>query len=326
MKAFTASVLAAIVALKVNALGIPTGDTVSQIQPPPGTRGTLPRTPCLAVITAQNNQSVIIDDCTAETELRAFRVTNGGSTTGAGPAGPIVLFNTLCLEPAGPIASGTKVQINACDATKPSQNWQWNSNGTVNIAGSNQCLDLTDGNLSNGIQMQIFACSLGNKNQIWSANTLQNPIREVAALNNGLTCIGANSSANGSPVFSISCLDNNTRKVWSVPQLGHGNHGAFKLAFGDFDGSAPIKCLDVTNGVSAPGTKLQLWDCVTNSANQDFFPTLSNTIQWEGSNVTAPGLCISGASTTGQQLQLQRCSLTDGNQLWSENVPPPTTI
>jgi hypothetical protein len=27
-----------------------------------------------------------------------------------------------------------------------------NSNGTVNITGSNQCLDLTDGNLSSGIQ------------------------------------------------------------------------------------------------------------------------------------------------------------------------------
>lgn len=141
------------------------GDTVFQIQPPPGTRGTLPRTPCLAVITAQNNQSVIIDDCTAETELRAFRVTNGGSTTGAGPAGPIVLFNTLCLEPAGAIASGTKVQINTCDTTKPSQNWQWNSNGTVNIAGSNQCLDLTDGNLSNGIQVSQEAPRLSD--QIW---------------------------------------------------------------------------------------------------------------------------------------------------------------
>jgi len=107
----------------------------------------------LTVITAQSNQSVFIDDCTAETELRAFRVPQGGSTTGAGTPGPILLFNTLCLDVAGPIVSGTKVQINTCDATKPSQNWQWNSNGTVNIAGTNQCLDLTDGNLSNGIQV-----------------------------------------------------------------------------------------------------------------------------------------------------------------------------
>lgn len=81
---------------------------------------------------------------------------NGGATTGAGIAGPITIFTHFCLEvTGGNTASGTKVEVNSCDPNNPNQNqvWQWNSNGTINWAGTNKCLDLTNGNLTNGNQV-----------------------------------------------------------------------------------------------------------------------------------------------------------------------------
>ena len=119
-------------------------------------RGPFPRTPCLTGATAADATALYIQDCTGSTEQRGFHVVNGGSTTGAGPAGPITIFNTFCLEvTGGSTTSGTKVEINSCDSSNPNQIWQWNSNGTVNWAGTNKCLDLTNGNLTNGNPVRL---------------------------------------------------------------------------------------------------------------------------------------------------------------------------
>ncbi|HEV7737287.1 MAG TPA: ricin-type beta-trefoil lectin domain protein [Chlamydiales bacterium] len=101
--------------------------------------------------------------------------------------------------------------------------------------------------------------------------------------------MGAESSDNGSPVRGVSCTDPTARKVWIVPQAGHGNRGSIRVAFGT-DGTAPVKCLDVTNGINANGTKLQLWDCTANNVNQNWFPN-GVAIQWSGANGANP-MCI----------------------------------
>jgi hypothetical protein len=118
-------------------------------------------------------------------------------------------------------------------------------------------------------------------------------------------CMGANSSTNGSPVFITSCSDTTSRKVWTLPEIGHGNSGSYQLAFGP-DGTAPMKCLTAADGVAAPGTKLQLWDCIAGSASQFFLPT--SFIRWEGTNA-AQGLCVdltNGITTAGNQVSERR--------------------
>ena len=114
-------------------------------------------------------------------------------------------------------------------------------------------------------------------------------------------CMGANSSANGSPVFITDCSDTSALKVWELPQIGHGNSGTYRLAFGA-DGGAPVKCLDVTDGQAVPGTKLQLWDCTPGDENQFFIPT--GVIRWEGTGLLG-ALCVdltNGIQTKGNQL------------------------
>ncbi|KJA16569.1 carbohydrate-binding module family 13 protein [Hypholoma sublateritium FD-334 SS-4] len=317
----TSAILLATISLNsVAGLGIP--DNIDDFQIQPLVRGSFPRTPCLTVTSPVNGSALIIQDCTTLESQRGFRVVSGGSTTGAGLPGSILVFNNFCLEVAGgSTASGTKVEANSCDPSNNNQAWQWNSNGTINWAGTNKCLDLTNGNLTNGNQMQIWTCIEGNQNQIWSANGLANPLDEVSLNSNPNLCMAANSSANGSPVFITDCSDASSRKVWSVPQVGHGNSGSYQLSFGT-DGAGPIKCLDVTDGQVVPGTKLQLWDCTTGNANQFFTPT--TVIRWEITGLVG-GLCVDltdGIQTKGNQLQMWNCTTGDTNQIWNDVEPP----
>jgi hypothetical protein len=127
------------------------------VQLQPTTRGSFPRTPCITVFAAANGSEVVINDCSAATQQRGWNVVAGGSTTGAGTATNIQIFNSFCLEVTGGVNhSGTKVEINSCVPGNPNQQWQWNSNGTVQWAGTNKCLDLTNGDLSNGNQVSFF--------------------------------------------------------------------------------------------------------------------------------------------------------------------------
>ncbi|KAF9482654.1 hypothetical protein BDN70DRAFT_874844 [Pholiota conissans] len=121
-------------------------------------------------------------------------------------------------------------------------------------------------------------------------------------------CMAANSSDNGAPVFITSCSDTTSQKVWTLPQIGHGNSGRYALAFGP-GGTAPIKCLDVTDGQdgqAAPGTKLQLWDCTTDhDISQGFLPT--GVIAWQASGFN--GLCVDltdGIKNKGNQVGLSQ--------------------
>ena len=114
--------------------------------------------------------------------------------------------------------------------------------------------------------------------------------------------MAANSSANGAPVFITPCSDTTSHKVWTLPQIGHGNSGRYELAFGP-GGTAPIKCLDVTNGQMVSGTKLQLWDCApANNINQFFIPT--GVIRWDATSFLN-GLCVDltdGIKNKGNQV------------------------
>ncbi|KIJ52017.1 carbohydrate-binding module family 13 protein [Sphaerobolus stellatus SS14] len=283
-----------------------------------------PRTPCLTVFSAANGSALVIEDCSVSTEQRIFEFTQPAGTT----IGQIQIFNTFCLQ-APQATNGAKVNINSCDGTA-GQQWVWNTHGQIKWAGTQDesfCLDLTDGNLNNGNQLQIWQCddSLANRNQIWSTAAILQPISEVVntAASGSSLCMAANSTANGAPVFAVPCDDTTSRKVWNAPQPGHGNTGLYQLAFGD-DGAGPVKCLDVTDGIDAPGTKLQVWDC-TDGPNQRWLPT--GQIRWNGIAQNFP-MCVDltdGNVSPGNQLQIWNCTDGNTNQFWTPIAPSPQT-
>ncbi|KAF7364548.1 hypothetical protein MVEN_00323800 [Mycena venus] len=85
------------------------------------------------------------------------------------------------------------------------------------------------------------------------------------------------------------------------------------------------KCLDVTGGSAADGTKMQIWTCTGGNTNQAWSLT-GSTIQW-----SAHSSCLdltSGNVTNGNIMQIWTC--TGGiNQQWTRTtgpgtLPPPT--
>ncbi|KAJ6600671.1 ricin B lectin domain-containing protein [Mycena sp. CBHHK59/15] len=70
------------------------------------------------------------------------------------------------------------------------------------------------------------------------------------------------------------------------------------------------KCLDVPNGSTANGVKLQIWTCAAGNTNQ-LFQNHRGQIEWSGT-----GKCIdltNGSSTNGNPIQLWDCAVPDNN-------------
>lgn len=100
-----------------------------------------------------------------------------------------------------------------------------------------------------------------------------------------LVCLAASGSTNGSPVISIPCSTSDpATRSWTVTKGGNtGNAPASTITI--FGGT---KCLDVTGGVNADGTKLQIFDCFAGNTNQLFnvhsVSNTASTITWTGKN------------------------------------------
>ncbi|KAJ7028597.1 ricin B lectin domain-containing protein [Mycena alexandri] len=113
-------------------------------------------------------------------------------------------------------------------------------------------------------------------------------------------CLTAASNTNGAAVEIEDCVAaGSTSQKWT-------NTGTTLQIFGN-------KCLDVTNGATADGTKLQIWTCATGNTNQEWM-TFGSSIQW------SPSSCLdltNGVQTDGNLAQIWTC--TDGpNQQWTQ--------
>lgn len=78
----------------------------------------------------------------------------------------------------------------------------------------------------------------------------------ITAGANAKKCLRADNS-NGAPVVLADCTGGDDQE-WKF-----GPNGAISLYSG-------AKCLDVTGGTNTNGNKLQVWDCVVKSTNQEF--------------------------------------------------------
>ncbi|KAF8202645.1 ricin B lectin domain-containing protein, partial [Mycena galopus ATCC 62051] len=96
-------------------------------------------------------------------------------------------------------------------------------------------------------------------------------------------CLTAASNTDGAAVEIEDCVaGGSTSQAWTIS-------GSTLQIYGD-------KCLDVTGGLDADGTLLQVWTCTTADSNQQW--TLSgNTIQWSGTSECVD--LTSGAATDG---------------------------
>ncbi|KAF8178397.1 alginate lyase-domain-containing protein [Mycena galopus ATCC 62051] len=113
-------------------------------------------------------------------------------------------------------------------------------------------------------------------------------------------CLTAQSNADSGAVTIQACTSAAAQK-WTF------NDGSVKI-FGS-------KCLDVTDGKTNNGNKLQIWTCSTNNPNQQFWWTDDQHFAW-----TNHGKCIDltdGNQADGNNPQIWDCASGDPNQIWN---------
>lgn len=76
------------------------------------------------------------------------------------------------------------------------------------------------------------------------------------------------------------------------------------------------KCLDVTDGSTADGTKLQVWTCSSGNTNQRFtYSFWDMTLKWTNTN-----MCLDltdGSTADGNRPQIWTCGSENPNQVWN---------
>ncbi|KAF9263065.1 hypothetical protein L218DRAFT_959572 [Marasmius fiardii PR-910] len=133
-------------------------------------------------------------------------------------------------------------------------------------------------------------------------------------------CISAPSNADGAAVVIHDCnTEDTTKHNWDFSKVSGQNVGPQQIKiYGN-------KCLDVTDGRGADGTRLQIWSCANGNTNQLWMALSDSTYQWAGTN-----WCLDltdGILTDGSQLQIWTCGGNNPNQIWNANpsvaiVPP----
>ncbi|KIJ36191.1 carbohydrate-binding module family 13 protein [Sphaerobolus stellatus SS14] len=73
----------------------------------------------------------------------------------------------FCLDAGSSPANGVQMKIWTCYSGVAQQTWTY-SNNKLALSVQSQCLDLTNGDLTNGNVLQTWQCSAGNTNQIWT--------------------------------------------------------------------------------------------------------------------------------------------------------------
>ncbi|KAJ7625142.1 carbohydrate-binding module family 13 protein, partial [Mycena rosella] len=77
--------------------------------------------------------------------------------------------DTYCLDAGVPAdyADGVQMKIWKCFSGLAQQTWNKLESGQIQLANTNFCLDLTNGDTTNRNVLQIWTCTAGDTNQIW---------------------------------------------------------------------------------------------------------------------------------------------------------------
>ncbi|KAF7369740.1 hypothetical protein MVEN_00305700 [Mycena venus] len=310
---FSSALFAALVAMGSSLSASAAG--LSEIQSLNPTFGNAGIQGCMSVAENADGEPLIVHNCNSESLTnQGWNATFYGRTS-TDPE-QIRVFGNKCIDVKdGVNADGTKLQIWTCTAGNKNQLWISETDDTFRWAGTNKCIDLTDGKITDGNVLQIYTCDSKNSNQKWRGRP--NPDTTEPAyikLNSAFEdyCFAAASDTDGAEVAIVGCLTNpnsNYLKTFPNGQI------AWNVPVAPLTGQIKIfnnKCLDVPNGSTANGVKLQIWTCAAGNTNQVFeVHPAHGQIEWSGK-----GKCLdlpSGNTTNGNRIQLWDCAVPDNN-------------
>ncbi|GLB44971.1 putative G-X-X-X-Q-X-W domain-containing protein [Lyophyllum shimeji] len=107
-----------------------------------------------------NGTPVQIYDCN-ETQAQKWRISAGSTHVRLDDS-------NFCLDAGSSPANGVGMKIWQCYEGLPAQSWTYTQNKHLQLSGTAQCLDLTDGSTANSNKVQTWECSASNTNQVWT--------------------------------------------------------------------------------------------------------------------------------------------------------------
>ncbi|KAJ7703936.1 ricin B lectin domain-containing protein [Mycena rosella] len=274
---------------------------------------------CISTADNEDGSPLVIHDCNTEDTANQDWQLSFFDKENAGPQ-PITIFGDKCIDVTGGVnADGTKLQIWTCSAGNTNQEWISVNDFTLQWAGTNKCIDLSGGTIADGTVLQIWTCTANDENQKWSGEPNPDTTEtglitggDFSAGGGGPYCIAAASDVDGAEVTLVGCLNSDFHTTFP-----NGNI-TWLLPVAPLTGSLMTfnnKCLDVPNGSTANGVKLQIWTCAAGNTNQ-MFQNHNGQIEWSGM-----GKCLDltdGESVNGNPIQLWDCAAptTNPNQDW----------
>ncbi|GLB34535.1 putative G-X-X-X-Q-X-W domain-containing protein [Lyophyllum shimeji] len=109
-----------------------------------------------------NGTPVQIYDCNG-TGAQKWRLTRGNTKVQ-------VAGTNFCLDAGSAPASGVGLKIWTCYENLAAQSWYYTNDNRVALFNQGQCVDLTNGVLTNSNQVQTWQCTDNNTNQIWTGS------------------------------------------------------------------------------------------------------------------------------------------------------------
>ncbi|KAF7760931.1 CAZyme family CBM13 [Agaricus bisporus var. burnettii] len=79
-----------------------------------------------------------------------------------------VAGKNFCLDAGKAPTNGTKLKIWTCYPNLPAQTWYYTDDKRISLKDSGFCMDLTGGSNENYNPVQVWKCTNGNANQIWT--------------------------------------------------------------------------------------------------------------------------------------------------------------
>ena len=188
-----------------------------------------------------------------------------------------------------------------------------NEKATQITDGNGGCLDLPNGNTTNGTLLHIWQCDSNGLNQTWFVDSAGS-IHYGA---NPLKCIDfpAQDLVNGVPTdeTQLQIWDCNNHagpdQMWKLTPASSG----YQIQFA----ADTAKCVELRNGSSANNTPVQIFDC-NGTTGQSWFSVMASPvqpIQVQDGN----GACLQphgGATANGTLLELDVCTASGAGQGW----------
>ncbi|KAF7791069.1 hypothetical protein EIP86_002030 [Pleurotus ostreatoroseus] len=220
----------------------------------------------------QDGTAVQIYDCNG-TPAQRWNIQRGNTK--------IHLASTnFCLDAGSNPASGVGMKIWQCFDNLPAQQWYYTDDNRIAVENQGQCLDLTNGVLTNGNQVQSWACTANNDNQVWTLSAARPPgIPLPSTIHpNGNTAkcldIRADYVSNGTPVQIYDC-NGTPAQEWLI------SPGSTKIQL-----NGTSFCVDASSAEPSNGQGMKIWQCYAGLAAQQWYYTDDERIALEGQGLS----------------------------------------